>query len=59
MASDAAARGLDITGVENVVNYNMPREMNQYVHRVGRTARFGSDELEEQCRSSGKWIENS
>jgi ATP-dependent RNA helicase DDX27 len=41
MASDVAALGLDITGVEDVVNYNMPGEMNQYVHRVGRTARKG------------------
>jgi ATP-dependent RNA helicase DDX27 len=41
LASDVAARGLDITGVENVINYNMPQQMSHYVHRVGRTARIG------------------
>ena len=41
-ASDVAARGLDIKGVENVINYNMPRDMSSYVHRVGRTARIGN-----------------
>jgi ATP-dependent RNA helicase DDX27 len=45
LASDVAARGIDVAGIENVINYNMPREMTQYVHRVGRTARIGRDGL--------------
>ena len=39
VATDVAARGLDISGVQNVVNYSMPRNHKTYVHRVGRTAR--------------------
>jgi len=42
VASDVAARGLDIPGIENVINYNMPKKMTHYVHRVGRTARIGN-----------------
>ena len=42
LASDIAARGLDISGVENVINYNMPKRMSFYIHRVGRTARIGN-----------------
>lgn len=43
LASDVAARGLDIKNVRNVINYNMPKDMSSYVHRVGRTARIGHE----------------
>jgi ATP-dependent RNA helicase DeaD len=41
VATDVAARGLDITGVSHVVNYDMPNSPDVYVHRIGRTGRAG------------------
>jgi ATP-dependent RNA helicase DDX27 len=41
LASDLAARGLDIPDIEFVINYNIPTQIERYVHRVGRTARAG------------------
>ena len=39
VATDVAARGIDIQGVTHVVNYDIPRSFDDYVHRIGRTAR--------------------
>lgn len=42
LATDVCARGLDIKGVTNVVNYDMARDVESYVHRIGRTGRAGA-----------------
>ena len=41
VATDVAARGIDVDDIELVVNYDMPRAMEDYIHRVGRTGRAG------------------
>src|SRR4051795_11623050 len=41
IATDVAARGLDITGVSHVINYDIPNSPDIYVHRIGRTGRAG------------------
>jgi ATP-dependent RNA helicase RhlE len=43
VATDIAARGIDVTGVSHVFNFEMPNVPEQYVHRIGRTARAGRD----------------
>ncbi|MDB5693931.1 MAG: box helicase [Alphaproteobacteria bacterium] len=42
VATDIAARGIDVTGVSHVVNFDLPNVAEQYVHRIGRTARAGA-----------------
>lgn len=42
VATDVAARGIDVDGLELVVNYDIPQEEEYYVHRIGRTGRNGS-----------------
>lgn len=41
VATDVACRGLDVKDITHVVNYSLPRELDNYVHRIGRTARSG------------------
>jgi ATP-dependent RNA helicase RhlB len=43
IATDVASRGLHIDGVSHVVNYDLPQDCEDYVHRIGRTARAGED----------------
>jgi superfamily II DNA/RNA helicase len=43
VATDIAARGIDVEGVSHVVNFELPNEPDSYVHRIGRTARAGAD----------------
>ncbi len=43
VATDVAARGIDIDGVSHVINYDMPVEAESYVHRIGRTGRAGAE----------------
>ena len=40
VASDIVARGIDIEGVSHVINYDLPKDIEFYIHRTGRTARF-------------------
>ena len=49
VATNIAARGLDIDGISHVVNYDVPDEADDYVHRVGRTAR------QDALGSPGRW----
>ncbi len=42
-ATDVAARGIDVPHVEHVINYDLPMQDEDYVHRIGRTARNGAD----------------
>ena len=43
VATDIAARGIDIDGITHVINFDLPNEPESYVHRIGRTARAGTD----------------
>ena len=43
VATDVAARGLDVDDITHVINYDLPVEAETYVHRIGRTARAGAD----------------
>lgn len=42
VATDIAARGIDVKGIDLVLNYDLPMEAESYIHRIGRTARAGS-----------------
>ncbi len=43
IATDIAARGIDVDGITHVINYDLPNVPDSYVHRIGRTARAGTD----------------
>jgi len=43
VASDVAARGLDIKNVSHIINYDIPKTSKEYIHRIGRTARAGTE----------------
>jgi ATP-dependent RNA helicase RhlE len=43
VATDIAARGIDVSGVSHVINFELPNVPEQYVHRIGRTARAGAE----------------
>jgi len=47
VATDIAARGIDVSGVSHVYNFELPNVAEQYVHRIGRTARAGADGVAE------------
>ena len=43
VATDIAARGLDVSGISHVVNFDIPHQAEDYIHRIGRTGRAGAD----------------
>ena len=43
VATDIAARGIDVPNISHVINYELPNEPESYVHRIGRTARAGAE----------------
>ena len=42
VATDVAARGIDVAGISHVINYDLPKQAEDYVHRIGRTGRAGN-----------------
>ena len=65
VATDVAARGIDITGLSHVVNYSLPFDTATYVHRIGRTGRAGTTGIAvtfvrpEERRKLGYFIKNA
>ena len=45
VATDLASRGIDIEGVSHIINYELPSDLDFYIHRTGRTARAGNQVL--------------
>jgi ATP-dependent RNA helicase DDX51/DBP6 len=61
IASDRASRGLDVPDLAHIVNYDVPRSLTSYIHRVGRTARAGrtGEAWTFFTDSEGRWFWNS
>jgi len=55
IATDVASRGLDIDDVTHVFNYDFPRDMEEYVHRIGRTGRAGKTGTSISLWAKGDW----
>src|SRR6185312_9717013 len=43
VATDVVGRGIDVEGISHVINYDIPDDPENYVHRIGRTGRMGKD----------------
>src|SRR5262249_17725729 len=43
VATDVVGRGIDVTGISHIINYDIPEDPENYVHRIGRTGRMGAD----------------
>ena len=56
VATDIAARGIDVDGIRMVVNFDVPNDAEVYVHRVGRTARAGARGLALTLLSPDEWL---
>lgn len=57
IATDIAARGIDVDDIEAVFNYNLPKDSQDYVHRIGRTARAGKKGLAFSFAFSGEILD--
>ncbi|NOT83307.1 MAG: DEAD/DEAH box helicase [Methylococcaceae bacterium] len=55
ITTDVAGRGLDIKGIELVINFDMPRTAHHYVHRIGRTGRIGEQGMAIALVSATEW----
>ncbi|MDZ5602033.1 DEAD/DEAH box helicase [Pseudomonas sp. RP23018S] len=55
VATDVAARGLDVEGLDLVINFDMPRSGDEYVHRIGRTGRAGGEGLAVSLITHNDW----
>lgn len=53
VATDVAARGLDVSGISHIINYDLPRYAEDYVHRIGRTGRAGRSGIAISIASRG------
>ena len=56
VATDVAARGIDVSNIHMVVNFDVPQDPEVYVHRVGRTARAGTQGLALTLMSPDEWL---
>ena len=54
VATDVAARGIDVDDIENVYNYDLPQDVEYYVHRIGRTGRAGKEGVSHTFVTGGK-----
>ncbi|RLA36354.1 MAG: hypothetical protein DRQ64_10135, partial [Gammaproteobacteria bacterium] len=55
VASDVAARGLDVKDIDTVINFDFPRGVDDYIHRIGRTGRAGREGLAISFVSANDW----
>lgn len=58
VATDIAARGIDIEGITHVFNYDVPHDVDYYIHRIGRTGRAGNEGLSIMFATAGdeQWV---
>jgi superfamily II DNA/RNA helicase len=56
VATEVASRGLDVPKVTKVINFDMPTQIDDYVHRIGRTGRLGEGFVESLAKACGRMI---
>jgi len=58
VATDIAARGIDVSGISHVINYDVPQYAEDYIHRIGRTGRAGAagDAITLMCRDEQQYL---